>query len=155
MDKKLLLDFSKIIRDIESKNLHKEADALNSCLIRLAQLSDETSTTEDMTTSPAPQTQPTPNEMQTNTDDSATSYSPEFVSDLVNFATKADEMAKKSQDFITSGEFPETEMANLNSLIEKADRLLAMNEATGEDKNKLSKITGTLKSIKSIFTQKS
>jgi hypothetical protein len=33
MDKKLLADFSRIIRDIESKNLYKEADILNNCLV--------------------------------------------------------------------------------------------------------------------------
>ena len=44
MDKKLLADFSRIIRDIESKNLYKEADILNNCLVRLAQVSDDIAT---------------------------------------------------------------------------------------------------------------
>jgi hypothetical protein len=136
MDKKLLLDFSKIIRDIESKNLHKEADTLNSCLIRLAQLSDQNESPETV----MPSTEP-----------SESNYSTNFIIEFNDFVNKTTTFTQKAKNISIAGKITPEEMQELNGIIEQGNNLVLMKEATGEDAKILEGIFDQFTKFKSHY----
>ncbi len=136
MDKKLLLDFSKIIRDIESKNLHKEADTLNSCLIRLAQLSDQNESPETV----MPSTEP-----------SESNYSTNFIIEFNDFVNKTTTFTQKAKNISIAGKITPEEMQELNGIIEQGNNLVLMKEATGEDAKILEGILDQFTKFKSHY----
>jgi hypothetical protein len=142
MDKKLLLDFSKIIRDIESKNLHKEADTLNSCLIRLAQLSDQNESPEEV----KPSTEPS--------DTIESNYSTNFIIEFNDFVNKTTTFTQKAKNISIAGKITPEEMQELNGIIEQGNNLVLMKEATGEDAKTLEGILNEFTKFKSNYENK-
>jgi hypothetical protein len=124
MDKKLLADFSKIIRDIESKNLYKEADILNNCLVRLAQ------STEDINTlqmDDVPEAVTLENNVNKN-------ESTDFITESNDFSNKVADFSKKAADIVSTGrKIDSMELEQLNKIIEQAKKLISMNEASNQE----------------------
>jgi polyhydroxyalkanoate synthesis regulator phasin len=153
MDKKLLADFSRIIRDIESKNLYKEADILNNCLVRLAQMAEDAKPTEQQISemnnvgSDLETNIPTPgNEL------AESAYSNQFLTELLDFTIKGETVTKKLKDFVARGEMPSEDFkANVDQLLTQSNKILSMNEAQGEEKNKLNSMVESLNFLKNIF----
>jgi hypothetical protein len=124
MDKKLLADFSRIIRDIESKNLYKEADILNNCLVRLAQ------STEDINTlqmDDVPEAVTLENNVNKN-------ESTDFITESNDFSNKVADFSKKAADIVSTGrKIDSMELEQLNKIIEQAKKLISMNEASNQE----------------------
>ena len=124
MDKKLLADFSRIIRDIESKNLYKEADILNNCLVRLAQ------STEDINTlqmDDVPEAVTLENNVNKN-------ESTDFMTESNDFSNKVADFSKKAADIVSTGrKIDSMELEQLNKIIEQAKKLISMNEASNQE----------------------
>lgn len=153
MDKKLLVDLSKIIRDIESKNLHKEADTLNNCLVRLAQMSEDVKPTEQQIS----EMNNAGSDLETNiptTDNNLAepTYSNQFLTELIDFTSKGETVTKKLKDFVARGEMPSEDFkASVDQLLAQSNKILGMNEAQGEEKNKLNSMIESLNFLKNIF----
>jgi hypothetical protein len=124
MDKKLLADFSRIIRDIESKNLYKEADILNNCLVKLAQ------STEDINTlqmDDVPEAVTLENNVNKN-------ESTDFITESNDFSNKVADFSKKAADIVSTGrKIDSMELEQLNKIIEQAKKLISMNEASNQE----------------------
>ena len=128
MDKKLLVDLSKIIRDIESKNLFKEADALSNCLVKLAQMTEGVNTPE----SSAPLSE-VPEVTMPETSDNK-NLSNEFITESNDFSNKINDFSRKAADIASTGrQIDSMELDQLNKIIEQGNKLISMNEAKGSE----------------------
>lgn len=148
MDKKLLVDLSKIIREVESKNLFKEADTLNNCLVRLAQMTAPTEEQKSQFNDAADDLQAaTPAE-----DTNEPAYSNEFLTELMDFTYKSETATKKLKEFMARSEMPSDDFkTNIEQLLVQANKLISMNQAQGEEKNKLNSMIESLNFLKNIF----
>jgi len=161
MDKKLLADFSRIIRDIESKNLYKEADILNNCLVRLAQVSDDIATDSNTQTdldalvdttvqNSQPNTtnqQPAPSQTPAET----ASYSPELLIKINDLANITDNIVAKTSDFVAQNKIDSVSMEQINKAIETANQITRMNELKDSDKVEIEDSITVLESLKNSF----
>lgn len=143
MDKKLLIDLSKVIREIESKNLFKEADTLNNCLVRLAQLAEETNPVkmEDV---------PEAVVLQNNVDKD---YSTDFITESNDFSNKVADFTKKAADIASTGrKIDSMELEQLNKIIEQAKKLISMNEANNQELSVIQKTLDEFVAFKNKIT---
>ena len=151
MDKKLLVDLSKIIREVESKNLFKEADTLNNCLVRLAQMAEENAPTEEQKT----QLTDAADDLEAATpveNINEPTYSNAFLTELMDFTIKSETATKKLKDFMARGEMPTDDFkTSVEQLLVQANKLISMNEAQGEEKTKLTSMVESLNFLKNIF----
>lgn len=160
MDKKLLVDLSKVIREIESKNLFKEADVLSRCLVKLAQVSeDDTSdnnqtgldTSVDTTVQNLqPNTtnqQPAPNQAPADTE----SYSPELLIKINDLANLTDNIVAKTSDFVAQNKIDSISMQQIDKAIETANQIISMNQLKDIDKVEIEDSITVLESLKNSF----
>ena len=161
MDKKLLADFSRIIRDIESKNLYKEADILNNCLVRLAQVSDNISTDGNTQTDLDALVDTTVQNSQPNTSNQqpassqtpaeTVSYSPELLIKINDLANITDNIVAKTSDFVAQNKIDSVSMEQINKAIETANQIMSMNELKDSDKVEIEDSITVLESLKNSF----
>ncbi len=161
MDKKLLIDLSNIIKDVESKKLYKEADVLSRCLVKLAQVSkDDTSdnttqtgsdtlvdtTVQNLQTNPTTQ-QPAPSQAPAETE----SYSPELLIKINDLANLTDNIVAKTSDFVAQNKIDSISMQQIDKAIETANQIISMNQLKDSDKVEIEDSITVLESLKNSF----
>lgn len=165
MDKKLLVDLSKIIREVESKNLFKEADVLNRCLVKLAQVPEDNSSdnasdnnTENnldtMVDSTVNNLQPDTTTQQTTPAQDPVkndSYSPELLIKINDLANITDSIVAKTNDFVANNKIDSISMQQITKAVETANQILSMNELKDSDKAEIEDSIEVLESLKSSF----